>query len=130
MSLHIKSPKVIITMSDNTIPQDKQQQDPALTPPEKSEFPPGTFNKYLVVDAIVNMRCPVDGSTMIVTQPIKLNETRQGTGYIMPQNCAQCEEANRNKGERVNQMLMITSVELKLMNGGMAFRETEEFIGG
>lgn len=132
MSLHIKSPnnKVNINMSsDVTVPQDKQQ-DPARTPPEKSEFPPGTFNKYILVDAVVNMRCPVDGSTKIVTQPIKLNETRQGTGYIMPQNCEHCEEANRNKGERVNQMLMITSVELKMQNGGMAFRETEEFIGG
>lgn len=104
-------------MSDITIPQDQQQQDPGKTntPPEKSEFPPGTFSNYVNVDAIVNMRCPLCNQTQVVTQALKLNETRQGTGYIMPQNCLDCEKRSREEqGERKTQMLMITSVELKL----------------
>lgn len=86
-------------------------QDPAL---EKTEFPPGTFDKFIQVQATVNMKCPVCKAEMHVLQPIKLNETRHGQGNIMPQNCSQCEEGNRYKANPVNQMLMITSVDLKL----------------
>lgn len=93
-------------------------QDPALTPAEKSEFPPGTFDKFITVNAYINMRCQECKHEMKVTQLIKLNQTRHGIGNIMPQNCSVCEETNRNKANPVNRMLTITSIDLKLQNIG------------
>lgn len=104
------------------------QQDPAKMPLEASEFPPGTFDNHLKVNAIVNMRCPVCNKTKQVTQRLQLNETRAGTGYIMPQNCLDCEKAARvNQGERQTQMLFITSVELRTKENP---NKLPKFIGG
>lgn len=122
-------PETATTTTDGT----PIQQDPGLAKaqPEPSEFPPGTFDKFIRVDANINMRCQVCGYTKMVTQPLLLNETRRGTGYIMPQNCQQCEKAARTQhGERIGIMLFITSIEIKQVPNPDQPKPVEKFIGG